>query len=72
MFDFLGEMPPVTKIVLLLQLIGLLMLSMELADRYDFYFNFEKIIYEGQVRYFSIYIVTIYSGLAFDDKSFLF
>lgn len=43
------EMPPVTRLIMLLQLVGLGLHSLGYADRYDLYFNFDKIVFEGQV-----------------------
>ena len=47
--NFIGGMPPVTKVIMGLQLGGLALHSLDLADRYDLYFNVPKIVYEGEV-----------------------
>lgn len=47
--NLLADMPPITKAIMVLQIGGLLVQSLNLADRYDLYFNFPKIIYDGQI-----------------------
>lgn len=43
------ELPPVTRLMMIHQLIGLAMEYTGYFSRYDLYFNFDKIFYEGQV-----------------------
>ena len=45
-----------TRLIMIMQLVGLAVHSMGQADRYDLYFNLEKIVFEGQV------LVTLESG----------
>jgi hypothetical protein len=51
MENFLAEVPPITKLLMLHQLIGFAIQSGEYISRYDLYFNFEKIFHEGEVMY---------------------
>lgn len=51
MFEsFFQNMPPVTRLILLVQIMGLGLVSLKYLDRYEMYFNLEKIIYEGEVQ----------------------
>ena len=54
---FWYEIPPVTRIIMLQQFAGLAIYSLGYAERYDLYFNLDKIIWEGQVRTYVIYTV---------------
>ena len=46
MFDhFWQEIPPVTRIIMMLQIVGLAIHSVGYVDRYDLYFNFDKIVW---------------------------
>jgi hypothetical protein len=48
MFDrFWHEIPPVTRIIMLHQFMGLAIYSLGYAERFDLYFNLEKIVWEG-------------------------
>jgi hypothetical protein len=51
MENFLAEVPPITKLLMIHQLIGFAILSGDYISRYDLYFNFEKIFHEGEVMY---------------------
>lgn len=46
---FWHEIPPITRIIMLQQLVGLAIHSMGYAERYDLYFSIDKILWEGQV-----------------------
>jgi hypothetical protein len=46
---FWHEIPPVTRLIMTMQLLGLAIHSLGYAERYDLYFNLDKIIWEGQV-----------------------
>lgn len=55
MFDrFWHEIPPVTRLIMSLQIVGLALHSLGYADRYDFYFSLDKIFLEGQVLIFTL------------------
>jgi hypothetical protein len=43
-------MPPVTRLLMLQQIIGLGIEYSGYFPRYDLYFNFDKIFYEGEVK----------------------
>lgn len=47
----MADFPPVTRILMSHQLVGLVIGSLDYFSRYDLYFNLEKIIYEGEVGY---------------------
>jgi hypothetical protein len=45
----MADLPPVTKLLMIHQLLGLAIQYGDYFSRYDLYFNFEKIFYEGEV-----------------------
>jgi hypothetical protein len=49
MENFIADLPPVTRLIMIHQLIGFGIEYGEYFSRYDLYFNFDKIFYEGQV-----------------------
>ena len=51
MADFLLDIPPVTKLLMLHQLVGLGIQYGDYFSRYDLYFDAGKIFAEGEVRY---------------------
>jgi len=51
MENFLADVPPITKLLMMHQLIGLAIQGGDIISRYDLYFNFEKIFHEGEVMY---------------------
>ena len=70
MFDGLFQnIPPITKLIMGLQLLGLGLLSLEYLTRYDLYFNFNRIIYEGEVKYIFCDTVLLDSGVENGNQS---
>lgn len=63
MQNFLENVPPVTKLLMIQQLIGLFLQEGNFINQYDIYFNFDKIVYEGQVKYPSFNLDCCYAGL---------